>query len=142
MNDSALELARQIVAILSESSVREISVRKGDLTVTARRPPGAAQAAPTLRAVAQTVEQKEEQVRVQAEWVGIFHAAEEEGAQPLVGIGSAVEAGQILGYIETVNLRNEVLAPVGGTVTEVAVENHQPVEYGQLLFILEPAEPA
>jgi len=68
---------------------------------------------------------------VSANMVGIFH-----GANPPLGYGSSVSPGQIVGYIESMKLMNEVKAGAGGVVAEVLIEENHPVEYGQPLFRL------
>jgi acetyl-CoA carboxylase biotin carboxyl carrier protein len=71
--------------------------------------------------------------------VGIFYRAPNPGAPAFVDIGDTVEAGQVLCILEAMKLFNELKADVAGTVLAVHAENAQPVEYGQLLFELEPA---
>jgi biotin carboxyl carrier protein len=63
--------------------------------------------------------------------VGVFHEASHPVAQ-----GQIVRAGEALGSIEALALRNEVRAPMDGRVEEVHVEDGQPVEFGQVLFVL------
>lgn len=70
-------------------------------------------------------------ITVPATMVGIFHCA-----NPALGSGSSVSTGQIVGYIESMKLMNEVVANSAGTVAEVLIEENMPVEYGQPLFRL------
>jgi len=72
----------------------------------------------------------------------VFHRTEKGGRAPLVEVGSNVEAGQVLGYIESVKLWNEILSPGSGVVCQVAAAEGQPVEYGEALFLLEPEPPS
>jgi biotin carboxyl carrier protein len=78
-------------------------------------------------------------VTVSAPLVGIYRTSAKGDDQPLLAPGAAVRQGQILGAIESLNVLNEVEAAVGGTVQEVVVEAGQRVEYGQPLFVIEPA---
>ena len=69
--------------------------------------------------------------------VGTFYRAPSPGADPLVKVGDTVKKGQVVCIIEAMKLLNEVEADADGVVKEVCVENGQPVEFGQALFILE-----
>lgn len=69
--------------------------------------------------------------------VGTFYRAPSPGADPFVKVGDTVKKGQIVCIIEAMKLLNEVEADMDGTVKEVCVENGQPVEFGQSLFIIE-----
>jgi acetyl-CoA carboxylase biotin carboxyl carrier protein len=77
-------------------------------------------------------------VRVEAPMVGTFYRGPQPGAPPFVEEGDPVGPGQTLCILEAMKLMNEVKADVEGIVRTILVENAQPVEYGQLLFELEP----
>ncbi len=70
--------------------------------------------------------------------VGTFYRAPASGADPFVSVGDRVEAGQTLCILEAMKLMNELESDVAGVVREIAVENAEPVEYGALLFRIEP----
>jgi acetyl-CoA carboxylase biotin carboxyl carrier protein len=72
--------------------------------------------------------------------VGTFYRAPEPGADPFVAEGDIVVAGQTLCILEAMKLMNEVKVEQAGIVRAIHAENAQPVEYGQLLFELEPAD--
>lgn len=69
--------------------------------------------------------------------VGTFYRAPSPGADPFVKVGDTVKKGQVVCIIEAMKLLNEVEADMDGTIKEVCVENGQPVEFGQSLFIIE-----
>ena len=69
--------------------------------------------------------------------VGTFYRAPSPGAPPFVEIGQSVSKGQTLCIIEAMKLLNEIESDVSGTVKAILVENGQPVEYGQPLFLIE-----
>ncbi len=69
--------------------------------------------------------------------VGTFYRAPSPGADPFVKVGDTVKKGQVVCIIEAMKLLNEVEADMDGTVKEICVENGQPVEFGQSLFIIE-----
>jgi acetyl-CoA carboxylase biotin carboxyl carrier protein len=71
--------------------------------------------------------------------VGTFYRAPQPGAPPFVEVGDVVGPGQTLCILEAMKLMNELKAEVAGVVRTICVENAEPVEYGQLLFEIEPA---
>jgi acetyl-CoA carboxylase biotin carboxyl carrier protein len=80
-------------------------------------------------------------VRVEAPMVGTFYRAPQPGAPPFVQEGDAVAAGQTLCILEAMKLMNEIKSEAEGVVRAIHVQNAEPVEFGQLLFTLEPLPP-
>lgn len=78
-------------------------------------------------------------VEVTAPIVGTFYEAPAPDADPFVKVGDTVEVGQVLCIIEAMKLMNEIEAETNGVITEVLINNGEPVEYGQALFRIEPA---
>jgi acetyl-CoA carboxylase biotin carboxyl carrier protein len=74
---------------------------------------------------------------VKSPMVGTFYRAAQPGADPFVQVGSSVKEGDTLCIIEAMKLLNEIEADKTGTIKAVLVENGQPVEYGQPLFVIE-----
>jgi acetyl-CoA carboxylase biotin carboxyl carrier protein len=90
--------------------------------------PGAAQedlTDPTLEAIKSPI-------------VGTFYEAPSPGAEPFVQVGDAIQSGKILCIIESMKLMNEIEAEISGTIVKRLVENGQPVEYGEVLFLVKP----
>jgi acetyl-CoA carboxylase biotin carboxyl carrier protein len=77
-------------------------------------------------------------IRVESPMVGTFYRASAPGSPPFVEEGDVVAAGQTLCILEAMKLMNEVKADLEAVVRRIAVENAQPVEFGQVLFELEP----
>ncbi|TFW27819.1 acetyl-CoA carboxylase biotin carboxyl carrier protein, partial [Massilia arenosa] len=73
---------------------------------------------------------------VKSPMVGTFYRASSPGAAAFVEVGQSVKQGDTLCIIEAMKLLNEIDADVSGTVTQVLVENGQPVEFGQPLFVI------
>jgi acetyl-CoA carboxylase biotin carboxyl carrier protein len=71
--------------------------------------------------------------------VGTFYAAPAPDAAPYVEVGDRVGKGTVLCIIEAMKLMNELESEVEGTIAKVMVENAQPVEYGQVLFLIDPS---
>jgi oxaloacetate decarboxylase alpha subunit len=141
------ERVRELVRIVQESGVGEVTIEDAGMRVTVRRSderPAAPAALPD--APAETAAPREavpaagNLMRVEAPMVGTFYRASEPGAAPYVEVGDIVVAGQTLCILEAMKLMNEIKAEVEGQVTSILVENAQPVEYGQLLFELEPVD--
>jgi acetyl-CoA carboxylase biotin carboxyl carrier protein len=70
--------------------------------------------------------------------VGTFYASPEPGAKPYVAVGTRVSQGQVLCIIEAMKIMNEIESEFAGVVKEVLVQDSQPVEYGQVLFRVDP----
>jgi acetyl-CoA carboxylase biotin carboxyl carrier protein len=75
---------------------------------------------------------------IKSPMVGTFYRAPEPGAEPYVKVGSRVAVGQTVCIIEAMKIMNEIEAEVSGVVREVCVEDTVPVEYGQVLFRVDP----
>jgi acetyl-CoA carboxylase biotin carboxyl carrier protein len=77
-------------------------------------------------------------ITIEAPMVGTFYRASSPTAEPYVREGDVVKEGQILCIIEAMKLMNEIESRAAGRVAKILIENGQPVEYGQALFLLEP----
>ncbi len=143
------ERIRELVKIVQESGVGEIeiedegmrvSVRRADeLTVTGTALPVATKESRDYDVTSVEHLDAAAAMRVESPMVGVFYRAPNPGAPAFVDIGDAVVPGQTLCVLEAMKLFNELKAEVAGTVASIHVENAQPVEYGQLLFEIEPA---
>lgn len=71
--------------------------------------------------------------------VGTFYSSSSPDAAPYVQVGDRVQVGQVLCIVEAMKLMNEIESEVAGIVRKILVNNAQPVEYGQDLFLIEPA---
>ena len=70
--------------------------------------------------------------------VGTFYRSPSPEVAPFVELGQVVEVGQVVCIIEAMKLMNEIKTEIRGKIAEIAVENAEPVEFGQTLFVLEP----
>jgi acetyl-CoA carboxylase biotin carboxyl carrier protein len=77
-------------------------------------------------------------LEVKSPMVGTYYTAPEPGAKPYVAVGSRIAKGQILCIIEAMKIMNEIESEFSGVVTEIAVQDAHPVEYGQVLFRIDP----
>jgi acetyl-CoA carboxylase biotin carboxyl carrier protein len=78
-------------------------------------------------------------VEVKTPMVGTFYRAPAPEAPPFVEKGAAIDVGQVLCIIEAMKLMNELKSEIKGTIVEIRAENGQPVEFGQVLFVVEVA---
>jgi acetyl-CoA carboxylase biotin carboxyl carrier protein len=90
--------------------------------------------APSAPAAAPAAQLKE----IKSPMVGTFYAQPEPGAEPYVRVGSRISSGQTVCIIEAMKIMNEIEAELGGVVREVCVDDASPVEYGQVLYRVDP----
>jgi len=140
------ERVRELVRIVQESGVGEVTIEDAGMRVTVRRSderpaaPSAVEVSADAPAPREPVPAANNLMRVEAPMVGTFYRASEPGAAPYVEEGDIVVAGQTLCILEAMKLMNEIKAEVEGRVKSILVENAQPVEYGQVLFEIEPVD--
>jgi acetyl-CoA carboxylase biotin carboxyl carrier protein len=140
-------LIRELAALLDETSLTEIEIERAGLRVRVARnvtiaagipamaAPAAAIAAATAAAAAADLS-KHPGV-VPSPMVGTAYWAPEPGAKPFIEVGSKVSAGQTLLIIEAMKTMNQIPSPRAGTVTQILIEDGQPVEFGEPLVIIE-----
>jgi len=145
VDQARAERIREVVRIVQETGVGEITIEEGDMRVSVRRTAeptyvaAAPPAAPTDEADLPPVAPRNDAfVRVESPMVGTFYRSPAPGSPPFVVEGDAVAAGQTLCILEAMKLMNEVKTEIEGIVRAIHVGNAEPVEFGQLLFELEP----
>ena len=145
-DDSAL--IRELALLLDETSLTEIEIERAGLRVRVARNISVSAAMPASfqpAAVAPAVSAAPAAVAdlakhpgmVPSPMVGTAYWAPEPGAKPFVDIGTKVTAGQTLMIIEAMKTMNQIPSPRAGTVTQILVEDGQPVEFGEPLVIIE-----
>ena len=140
-------LVRQLAELLDETHLTEIEVQDGERKIrVARNVSVAAQAAPVAMPVAaapaapvagEPVAAPSTANAIKSPMVGTVFLAAEPGSKPFAGVGDVVSEGQTLVIIEAMKVMNPIAAPRAGKVTQVFVENGQPVEYDQPLIVIE-----
>jgi|SRR5690554_6877432 len=148
-----LRKLKKLIDLVQESGISELEVTEGEEKVRiAKHLPGsqtvsyvtgaapapvAAPAAPAASApAAEPADALPPGHVVKSPMVGTFYRAPSPGAKPFVDIGQSVSVGDRLCLIEAMKLMNDIEADVDGVVKAILVENGQPVEYGQPLFII------
>ena len=123
--------------LITDTDIEELSLEQGGVRVAIKR---TAQMVSTVSSPPPpAVRESEPQMQVvHAGRVGVFSRSRNQEQLAVIEEGAAVEEGQLLGYIEVLNVLNEVPAPYAGTLERFLVESRQPVEYGQPLALIEP----
>ncbi len=141
------ERIRELVKIVQESGVGEIEIEDEGMRVSVRRADETVGLASPQVAVLPDSEEAElpsgavgPLTRVESPMVGVFYRSSAPGAPPFVEVGEVVAVGQTLCLLEAMKLFNELKAEHEGRVRAIHVESGQAVEFGQLLFELEPAD--
>jgi acetyl-CoA carboxylase biotin carboxyl carrier protein len=143
---------KKLIEIIEATDIAEIEITEGEESVRISRysnlqaptaAPIAAAVSPTLAAgPAQTSEVPPEETPisghiVKSPMVGTFYRSSTPGSKPFVETGQSVKAGDTLCIIEAMKILNQIEADKSGIITQVLVENAQPVEYDQPLFVIE-----
>jgi acetyl-CoA carboxylase biotin carboxyl carrier protein len=160
-----LSYVKKLIKLLSESDVEELEIEEeGKKIRLTKSRPGSGQAGPAAQPVAtyavpqpmaavpaaaaqpapaapgappETAQPKEHFHEVKSPIVGTFYRAPAPDASPFVQVGASVEVGTVLCIVEAMKLMNEIECDVAGKVAKILVENGQPVEYDQTLFLVE-----
>ena len=144
---------KKLIELLEESNIAEIEIHEGEESVRISRMSAALQAqaivqaaAPAVAAPAAAVAPQEvaaaepathEGHAVTSPMVGTFYEAASPGAKPFVQVGQQVNVGDTLCIVEAMKMLNQIEADKAGTVTAMLIENGQPVEFGQTLFVID-----
>jgi acetyl-CoA carboxylase biotin carboxyl carrier protein len=142
---------KKLIELLEESGIAEIEISEGEESVRISRysrdapvmglpamPQAAIPAAPVAApAPVPAPEPPQRGQEVKAPMVGTYYAAPAPGAKPFVAIGSEVKVGDTLCIIEAMKMMNPIEASVSGRVVSILAENGDPVEFDQVLFVVE-----
>lgn len=149
---------KKLIELLEESGIAEIEIHEGEESVRISRQgsgqpapvgyyhaPGpqeapAAPSAPTAAtAETESTAPVEEGHIINAPMVGTFYSSPSPGSPAFVDVGQPVAAGEVICIIEAMKIMNQIECEINGTVSKVLVENGEPVEYGQPMFVIKPA---
>ena len=151
---------KKLIELLEESGLAEIEITEGEDSVRISRtsagfvPPAPIYAPPVQAAVpppssaapapataAPDVVDESDGFEVTAPMVGSFYSSATPGAAPFVQVGDQVNEGDTLCIIEAMKMMNQIEAEVSGTIKSIRVQNGDPVEYGQILFVIDQRHP-
>ncbi len=164
MDTMDLKKVERLMELMKSYNVNEIEIAQGDekirvkkggafelqegatpqaYTSTTSPAPNAQASGTAASAAAQNPQKKESQTKsdrkvITSPFVGTFYRAPSPGADPFVTIGQRVKKGDVLCIVEAMKLMNEIEAESEGVIAEILVENEQPVEFDQPLFVITP----
>ncbi len=144
---------KKLIELLDESGISEIEITEGEESVRISRHSPYGPAAMPVNMVQQPVysaapaaapapaaahvEVEEDGHAVKAPMVGTLYTASSPGSPPFVQVGDRVKEGDTLCIIEAMKMMNQIEADVGGTIKSIRAQNGDPVEYGQILFVID-----
>jgi acetyl-CoA carboxylase biotin carboxyl carrier protein len=145
---------KKLIELLDESGIAEIEITEGEESVRISRyganiaAPAAPVAAAPVAAVAAAAtpapatplavaEAEEDGHIVTAPMVGTFYSSSSPGSPPFVQVGDRVNTGDTLCIVEAMKMMNQIEAEVSGNIKSIRVQNGDPVEYGQILFVID-----
>lgn len=141
-----LEDLKELIELLKGTDITEVQIEKegtkvkirrekilSSLDIPALRPSGIHE-----KIIAETEEEAQRLVTITSPIVGTFYRSSTPDANPYIEIGSAVKKNQVLCIVEAMKLMNEIESETDGIIVKILVENGQPVEYGEPLFLIEP----
>jgi acetyl-CoA carboxylase biotin carboxyl carrier protein len=141
---------KDMINLMNENGLTELEVEKDGVRILLKK--GASgydkaieyvmhpQAAQGAKAAPQPEKvEKKSGIEVKAPMVGTFYRSPSPEAAPYVNVGDSIEVGQVICIIEAMKLMNEIKSEVKGKIVEIQADNAEPVEFGQVLFVIEPA---
>jgi acetyl-CoA carboxylase biotin carboxyl carrier protein len=138
---------KKLIEIIEESDIAELEIKEGEESIRISRysaapaqvtyAPAPVSAAPVLTASAVPAEEKITGHVVKSPMVGTFYRSASPGSKVFVEVGQSVLTGDTLCIIEAMKILNQIESDKSGVVTQILVDNAEPVEYGQPLFIIE-----
>ena len=146
-----LKELKDLIALMNEHQLVEMELEREGMKVRLRKASGGEEgvvverfpasrpaAVPTGPVPVPDVPAKPIGTEIKSPMVGTFYRAPAPEAPPFVEVGQEISVGQVLCIIEAMKLMNEIKSEVKGRILQILVENAQPIEFGQVLFIVEP----
>jgi len=143
-----LDEIKNLIELLQDTDITELQVEREGSKLKIKREKFLSSfevTPPVAKTSAETRETREEGlddqrlITIISPIVGIFHRAPSPESSPFVEVGNTVKKGQVLCIVEAMKLMNEIESDTDGIVSKILIENGQPVEYGEPLFLIDPA---
>lgn len=144
----------KLIALMSQHELNEVDLREGDLRIRLRRGPSGVQVMPMVAppaavpnpapnaapapAAAEPAKPSRHLVEIKSPTPGTFYAAPEPGKAPFVHVGARVTPQSVVCIIEAMKIMNPIEAECTGVIAEILVQNETPVEWGTVLFRVDP----
>lgn len=145
---------KEMINLMNENGLEELEIEKDGMRIKLKKIPSGqeafsgpivverqriTEAIPRKEAFPEAIEKMAAKtVEIRAPMVGTFYRAPSPESPPYVEVGQTVEAGQVICIIEAMKLMNEIKSEIKGKVLEILVDNAEPVEFGQPMFLIEP----
>jgi oxaloacetate decarboxylase alpha subunit len=142
---------KDMINLMNENGLTELEVEKDGVRIRLKKGssggyekaveyiPHPAQAAHLEKAAAPEKVEKKNTIDIKAPMVGTFYRSPSPEATPYVNVGDTIDVGQVICIVEAMKLMNEIKSEVKGRIVEIQADNAEPVEFGQTLFVIEPA---
>ena len=148
-----ISFLKKLIQIVESSEIEELEVRKWwtKVRITKSRPRTGTTSAGSpvetrvdgkvldVESQTESAPQAENLAEIKSPMVGTFYRSARPGADPYIEMGQQVHSGQVVCIIEAMKLMNEIEAEVSGSIAKILVEDGQPVEFGQTLFLVTPS---
>ncbi|GBD95652.1 MAG TPA: acetyl-CoA carboxylase biotin carboxyl carrier protein [Nitrospirae bacterium] len=143
-----LDEIKNLIELLKDTDITELHVEREGSKLKIKREkflpsfavtPSVERPAAEIKGTGEEAVEEQKLVTITSPIVGIFHKSPSPEAPPFVEAGSSVRKGQVLCIVEAMKLMNEIESDTDGIVSKILIENGQPVEYGEPLFLIEPS---
>lgn len=144
---------KEMINLMNENGLAELEVEKDDMRIRLKKTATGIEGfdgaqvlqgrGGTVQPKVQSIQETEEKnliktVEIKSPMVGTFYRAPNPEAPAYVEVGQTIEPGQVICIIEAMKLMNEIKSEIKGKILEILVDNAEPVEFGQPLFLIEP----
>lgn len=147
-----LKEIKEMINLMNENNLSELEIEKEGMRIKLKKYLASQQetqiSSPIIIEKERLIEERSKEgsgeipitktIEIKAPMVGTFYRTPSPEAPPFVEVGQTIEPGQIICIIEAMKLMNEIKSDVKGKIIEVLVENAEPVEFGQPIFLIEP----
>ncbi len=145
---------KDMINLMNENNLTELEIEKDGLKIRLRKgasgvyektvehlPTRVGPHAPASQAAQPVAEKpsRKNAIEIKSPMVGTFYRSPSPEAPPYINIGDTIDVGQVICIIEAMKLMNEIKSEIEGKLVDIQVENAEPVEFGQVLFVIEPS---
>jgi len=144
---------KEMIALMNENGLLELEIEKDGLRIRLKKKSAAhiasdepvfieeetvGQGKPRLKDNSSSEKMLSKTIEIKAPMVGTFYRSPSPDSPPYADVGQVVEVGQVICIIEAMKLMNEIKSEIKGKILEILVDNTEPVEFGQPMFLIEP----
>ena len=138
-----LDRLKEFIEFMEENDLSELEIEEEGQRIRLKKfshqTPAIIQNSPIMpHAKEEKEQQKSNLIEIKSPMVGTFYRAPSPGAKPYIELGDVISPGDVVCIVEAMKLMNEIKTETGGKIVEILVDNADPVEFGQVLFLMEP----